>query len=73
MLFRQMVLGLILTSVQLIGTAQAETWQAGGTQWRPFSYQDEQGQLRGISTDIARRVLQLAEIDAQFVFYPVNR
>lgn len=73
MCLRQMFLGLIMTSAQLMATAQAETWQAGGTQWRPFSYQDEQGQLRGISTDIARRVLQLAEIDAQFVSYPVNR
>jgi ABC-type amino acid transport substrate-binding protein len=68
-----MFLALILTSVQLTSSAQAETLQAGGTQWRPFSYEDEQGQLRGIATDIARRVLQLAQIDAQFVSFPVNR
>ncbi|MGV6396123.1 substrate-binding periplasmic protein [Pseudomonas caspiana] len=73
MFVRQLFLGLILSSVQLMSSAQAEPWQAGGTQWRPFSYEGEQGQLRGIATDIARRVLQLAEIDAQFVSYPVNR
>lgn len=73
MCLRQLFLGLILASAQVAGVVHAETWQAGGTQWRPFSYNDEHGQLRGISTDIARRVLQLAHIDAQFVSYPVNR
>ncbi|WP_164568556.1 transporter substrate-binding domain-containing protein, partial [Pseudomonas viridiflava] len=57
----------------LTGAAHAEVYQAGGTQWRPFSYEDKQGNLRGISTDIVRRVLQQANIEAQFVSYPVNR
>lgn len=73
MVLRQVLLGLTLATFQLPGTTQADTWQAGGTQWRPFSYEDEQGNLRGISTDIARRVLQLANIDAHFATYPVNR
>ena len=72
MFLRKMFLGLILTTLNL-ATAHAETYQAGGSEWRPFSYEDEHGNLRGISTDIARRVLQQAKVDAQFVSYPVNR
>jgi ABC-type amino acid transport substrate-binding protein len=68
-----MYFGLILATLILTDTAQAETYQAASTQWRPFSYEDEQGNLRGISTDIARRVLHKAKVDAQFVSYPVNR
>jgi ABC-type amino acid transport substrate-binding protein len=67
-----MFLGLILAMLNLT-SAHAETYQAGGSEWRPFSYEDEDGNLRGISTDIARRVLQQAKVDAQFVSYPVNR
>lgn len=63
----------ILGLLNLTSTAQAETYQAGGTEWRPFSYQDAHGDLRGISTDIARRALQEAKVHAQFVSYPVNR
>lgn len=72
MFFRKMFLGLVLAMLNLT-SAQAETYQAGGSEWRPFSYEDEHGNLRGISTDIARRVLQQAKVDAQFVSYPVNR
>lgn len=64
---------LILGVLSLTSTVQAETYQAGGSEWRPFSYQDAHGNLRGISTDIARRVLHQAKVEAQFVSYPVNR
>jgi ABC-type amino acid transport substrate-binding protein len=73
MFLRKIFLGWMLTTLTLTGFAYAEVYQAGGSQWRPFSYEDDQGNLRGISTDIARRVLQLANIEAQFVSYPVNR
>ncbi|WP_095093091.1 ABC transporter substrate-binding protein [Pseudomonas sp. Irchel 3A5] len=73
MFLRNLCHGLMLTALALTGAAHAEVYQAGGTQWRPFSYEDEQGNLRGISTDIVRRVLQQANIEAQFVSYPVNR
>lgn len=73
MFLRKIFLGLMLTTLTLSGAAHADIYQAGGSQWRPFSYEDEQGNLRGISTDIARRVLQQANIEARFVSYPVNR
>lgn len=73
MFLPKIFLGWMLTALSLTGLAHAEIYQVGGSQWRPFSYEDEQGNLRGISTDIARRVLQLANIEAQFVSYPVNR
>lgn len=73
MFFRRIFLGLILTMLNLTGVAQADPYQVGGNQWRPFSYEDTQGNLRGISIDIVRHVLRQAKVDAQFVSYPVNR
>ena len=73
MFWRQTLLAITLAMLSLLAAAQAETYQAGGSQWRPFSYEDAQGNLRGISTDIARRVLHQANIEAHFVSYPVNR
>lgn len=73
MFFRTLLLGSILAVLDLGSPAQAEIYQAGSSQWRPFSYEDEQGNMRGISTDIVRRVLQQANVEAQFVSYPVNR
>ena len=55
------------------GLVQAQPLQAGGTEWRPFSYTDESGRLNGISTDVARRVFELAQVEAHFTSYPVNR
>lgn len=54
-------------------SAQAQPYLAGGSEWRPFSYADDQAQLQGVSVDIARRVLKQAHLEAQFVSYPVNR
>jgi ABC-type amino acid transport substrate-binding protein len=73
MYLRRALAGFALTLLQLSAPAQAQTYLAGGTEWRPFSYADAMGNLSGISVDIARRVMQLADIDAQFVSYPVNR
>lgn len=53
--------------------AQPQSYVAGGSEWRPFSYADDQEQLQGVSVDIARRVLKHAQLEAQFVSYPVNR
>lgn len=70
---RHWVFGGVLTGLHMITPVQAAAYVAGGSDWRPFSYQDDQGELRGVSIDIARRVLQLSNVDARFVSYPVNR
>lgn len=72
-MFSRLWFALVFTCVLPIGLTQAEPWHAGGSQWRPFSYDDSEGKPRGISVDIVQRVFELAEIDAQFVSYPVNR
>jgi ABC-type amino acid transport substrate-binding protein len=51
----------------------AGPYVAGGAQWKPYAYEDENGHLLGVSVDIARRVMQLADLDVTFVTYPVNR
>lgn len=51
----------------------AEPYVAGGAQSKPYAYEDKDGQLKGISIDIARRVMKLANLDVTFVIYPVNR
>jgi|GEM_PF-940341 len=72
MSFRQAHVGWILLLLW-ITPVQAASFVAGGTTWRPYSYEDEQGTARGISVDITRHVMQMAGIDISFVFYPVNR
>lgn len=73
MLLRKMFVLLSLATLGLTSPAQAQTYQGGGSQWRPFSYTDEQGNLRGIATDIARHALHQAGVEVQLVAYPVNR
>lgn len=51
----------------------AGPYVVGGAQWKPYAYEDENGHLLGVSVDIARRVMQLANVDVTFVTYPVNR
>ena len=46
---------------------------AGGAQWKPYAFEDDNGHLQGVAVDIARRVMQLADVDVTFVTYPVNR
>lgn len=70
--FRYLVTSCALAMLHC-GTVQAHPLQAGGTEWRPFSYSDEHGHLRGVSTDIARQALGLAKVEARFVSYPVKR
>lgn len=53
--------------------ALAETWLAGGEQWRPYSYLDGQGEARGIAVDVTRQVMQRIGHEPRFLFYPVNR
>uniref|UniRef100_A0A7C2B015 Transporter substrate-binding domain-containing protein n=1 Tax=Pseudomonas graminis TaxID=158627 RepID=A0A7C2B015_9PSED len=50
-----------------------EPYVAGGAQSKPYAYEDKDGHLEGISVDIARRVMKLANLDVTFVIYPVNR
>jgi ABC-type amino acid transport substrate-binding protein len=59
--------GLFMTS------AIAGPYIAGGAQWKPYAYEDKDGYLTGVSVDIARRVMTLANLDVTFVTYPVNR
>ncbi|GFM88724.1 hypothetical protein PSCICO_41230 [Pseudomonas cichorii] len=73
MRFGLLVTGFVLALLQPTGHALSAPYLAGGSEWRPFSYADEQGNLQGISIDIGRRVLEMANIDAEFVSYPVNR
>jgi ABC-type amino acid transport substrate-binding protein len=64
---------IVLISAMLASHASANPYLAGGAQWTPFAYTDEKGHLAGIAVDIARRVMQLANIDMTFNTYPVNR
>ena len=70
---RVLVLGCAWAICHPIGLAQAQSYIAASTEWRPFIYTDEYNTLRGVSTDIARQVFKQANIDAQFVSYPGNR
>ncbi|CAM3359510.1 transporter substrate-binding domain-containing protein [Pseudomonas floridensis] len=70
-LFRFLVIGCALAGLQPV--AQAQTYVAASTEWRPFVYTDEYGTLRGVSTDIARQVFKQATIDVRFISYPANR
>jgi polar amino acid transport system substrate-binding protein len=72
-MFSRLRFALLFTLVLPTGLAQAAPLQAGGSQWHPFSYEDSAGKPRGISVDITQRVFELANIDAHFVSYPVNR
>jgi ABC-type amino acid transport substrate-binding protein len=70
---RQYLCGCALAWLSAIAPLQAAPFVAGGSEWRPFSYADETGELHGVSIDIARRILQLSDVDVRFVSYPVNR
>lgn len=70
--FRRSVFGAVLLCCLAL-PAVAAPFVAGGTPWKPYAYEDDNGHLMGVSIDIARRVMQLAELDVTFVTYPVNR
>jgi polar amino acid transport system substrate-binding protein len=59
--------------VLLMTPAMAGPYIAAGAQWKPYAYEDKDGHLIGVSIDIARRVMALANLDVTFVTYPVNR
>lgn len=65
--------GLLAWLSPVYSQAQSQSYVAGGSEWRPFSYADDHEQLQGVSVDIARRVLKQAQLETQFVSYPVNR
>lgn len=69
----QCVFGCVLLWLQMTAPLQAAPYVAGGSDWRPFSYEDEQGEMHGVSVDIARKVMLLSNVDVRFVSYPVNR
>lgn len=66
---------LILCGLLCLSTlpTSAQEYVAGGAQWKPYAFKDDSGQLKGLSVDIARRVLRIANVNATFVTYPVNR
>lgn len=51
----------------------ADPYLAGGAQWRPYAFEDDNGHLQGVSVDIARRIAEVAGLEVTFVTYPVNR
>ena len=71
MALRTLIMACALAFLPNFGMAQ--TWLAGGAEWRPFSYSDEQQNLQGIAVDITRQILEKAGIKTRFVSYPVNR
>lgn len=74
MKFRSLIVTSLLAALPLAqAQPQSPVYLAGGSEWRPFSYTDDQARLRGVAVDIARRVLKQAHLEAQFVSYPVNR
>ncbi|MBD8575193.1 transporter substrate-binding domain-containing protein [Pseudomonas syringae] len=76
MTFRLLIAAGLLAGLPLAqaqAQPQSPVYLAGGSQWRPFSYTDDQARLRGVAVEIAQRVLKQANLDAQFVSYPVNR
>jgi len=73
MVFRFLIMICALLLQLSSGMANAQPYVAGGTDWRPFSYANEHGELHGVSVDIARQALKRANIEARFVSYPVNR
>lgn len=66
----------ILLAVALLATCQpvvGEPLLAGGTDWKPFSFEDEQGVPRGISVEVTQQALALSGLQAKFLFYPAKR
>ena len=57
----------------LASPVAADPYLAASAQWKPYAFEDDSGQLQGIAVDIARRVMQLADVDVTLVTYPVNR
>lgn len=53
--------------------AAAQPLQAGGSEWRPFSYTDGQGMPRGISVEVTREAMARCGLQVDFLFYPANR
>lgn len=51
----------------------AQNLLGGGAQWHPYSFQDADGQAKGIAVDIVREVMAQNGQSLEFVFYPANR
>lgn len=65
-----------LFSALLMGSSLpvvAQPLLAGGTDWKPFSFEDAYGLPRGISVEVTQQALALSGLQAQFLFYPTNR
>lgn len=69
----QRLLGCASMLLSLNLPLQAAPLVVGGSDWRPFTWHDDQGELHGIAIEVARQVLDLAGVEAQLVSYPVNR
>jgi polar amino acid transport system substrate-binding protein len=53
-------------------SASAETISVLTYEWRPYNYEEE-GVVKGISTEVVREVLKRADIDADIRVYPWSR
>lgn len=51
----------------------AQPLLGGGAQWHPYSFQDANGEARGIAVDIVRTVMARNGQQVDLVFYPANR
>jgi len=65
--------GLAALLLCLCCAASGQTLRAGGTDWPPYSFLDAQGQPRGISVDVAERVMAQSGQRLKFLFYPAKR
>lgn len=70
---RNMLSGCSLLIGLCCSPAFAQPWLGGGTTWHPFSYQDAQGNPRGIAVDVVKQVSEQNGLQVEFVFYPAKR
>ncbi|UCJ14858.1 transporter substrate-binding domain-containing protein [Pseudomonas sp. MM211] len=63
----------VLPMVLWCSASLAQPLLGGGAQWYPYSYQDDDGQAKGIAVDIVRKVMAQNGHEVNFVFYPANR
>jgi ABC-type amino acid transport substrate-binding protein len=70
----QIVIAMFALTTLLKGTVMAETTIRIGTEgnWKPFSYQDSQGNLLGFEVDLVRSACEKANVKCEFVVIPFD-
>ncbi|MBU1329254.1 MAG: transporter substrate-binding domain-containing protein, partial [Gammaproteobacteria bacterium] len=54
-------------------SSTAQPLRSGGTDWYPYSYEDDQGQAKGIAVDVVKQAMAQNGLQMEFLFYPANR